>query len=52
MALVSTMPGLIAHISEELQSGIRNRLVPDSHVTSTHPLRDFDKDFVAAGWKA
>jgi citryl-CoA lyase len=52
IALVSTMPGLIAHISEELQSGIRNRLVPDSHVTSTHPLRDFDKDFVAAGWKA
>lgn len=52
LALVSTMPGLIAHISEEMQTGARNRLVPDSHVTVTQPQRDIDADLAAAGWKA
>jgi citryl-CoA lyase len=50
IALVSTMPGLIAHISEEMQSGLRNRLVPDSHVTNTGPARDLTADLAAAGW--
>lgn len=50
IALVSTMPGLIAHISEEMQSGARNRLVPDSHVTNTCPARDVSADLAAAGW--
>lgn len=52
IALVSTMPGLIAHISEEMQSGARNRLVPDSHVTNTRPARDLKADLAAAGWNS
>lgn len=50
IALVSTMPGLIAHISEEIQSGVRNRLVPDSQVTCTQPSRNIAEDLAAAGW--
>ena len=30
LAVLSTMPGLIAHISEELQSGRPIRIVPDA----------------------
>jgi len=50
LALLSTLPGLIAHISEELQSGIRNRLVPASHVTYVQPHRNAIQDLSAAGW--
>lgn len=50
IALISTMPGLIAHISEEMASGIRNRLVPDSHVQVMQPERNATEDLVAAGW--
>lgn len=50
IALLSTMPGLIAHISEELQSGVRNRLVPDSHVEAEQPQRDVEQELISAGW--
>lgn len=52
IALVSTMPGLIAHISEEIQSGARNRLVPDGHVACTQPQRDIEGDLAAKDWRA
>lgn len=50
LALLSTMPGLIAHISEELQSGVRNRLVPDTHVQYSSGRRQLSRDMAAAGW--
>ncbi|KOF14336.1 citrate synthase [Ensifer adhaerens] len=51
LAILSTVPGLISHISEEMQSGIRNRLVPDSHVEYASPRRDLANDLVDAGWQ-
>lgn len=50
LAILSTMPGLIAHISEEMQSGIRNRLVPDSHIEYSSPRRDLVSDLADVGW--
>lgn len=50
IALISTMPGLIAHISEEMQSGVRNRLVPDTHVSTVQPERNLGVELKAAGW--
>src|SRR4051812_6157993 len=51
VAVMSTLPGVIAHISEELASGRRIRTVPDGEVDySAVVARDFDADRVAAGW--
>jgi len=50
IAVLSTFPGLIAHISEELQSGAINRIVPDSHVDYVAPRRELAGDMAAAGW--
>ncbi|CCM79982.1 MULTISPECIES: citryl-CoA lyase [Rhizobium] len=51
LALLSTMPGLIAHVSEELQSGVRNRLIPDSHVEYETPRRDLAGELTKLGWR-
>ncbi|MBB3773408.1 citrate synthase [Angulomicrobium tetraedrale] len=50
IAVLSTFPGLIAHISEELQSGAINRIVPDSHVDYARTRRVLADDLAAAGW--
>jgi citrate synthase len=50
LALLSTFPGLIAHISEELQSGVINRIVPDSHADYARQRRDLDADMASRGW--
>lgn len=50
LALLSTFPGLIAHISEEMQSGVRNRLIPDTHVEYTVAQRDLTTALHDAGW--
>jgi citryl-CoA lyase len=47
---LSTFPGLIAHISEEMQSGAINRIVPDDNVTYARDRRNLDEDCAAAGW--
>lgn len=51
LAVLSTMPGLIAHISEEMRSGRTIRVVHDEHVDYgelvVHDLADGQ---VAAGW--
>ena len=51
LAVLSTLPGVIAHVSEELASGRRIRTVPDDQVD--YPAID-DRDFAAdrhtAGW--
>ncbi|MFC4625217.1 citryl-CoA lyase [Daeguia caeni] len=50
LALQSTFPGLIAHISEELQSGVINRIIPDSNAEYDRTHRSLDTDLAAAGW--
>lgn len=50
LALMSTFPGVIAHISEEMQSGAINRIVPEENVTYARARRDLDADCAAAGW--
>lgn len=50
LALLSTFPGLIAHISEELQSGAINRIIPDENATYPRERRNLDADCAEAGW--
>jgi citryl-CoA lyase len=53
VAILSTMPGVVAHISEELQSRRPIRVVPRDHVAyDVATDRDFDTDWVNAGWAA
>jgi citryl-CoA lyase len=51
ITIISTLPGVVAHISEELRSGRPIRIVPDE--TATYEVaddRDFADDWKAAGW--
>jgi citrate synthase len=50
LALLSTFPGLIAHVSEELQSGVINRIIPDENADYTRNRHDLAADMKAAGW--
>lgn len=48
LAVISTMPGVIAHISEELQSKVRIRVIPDEQVDYARERRNFSEDFTQA----
>lgn len=50
IAIMSTIPGVIAHISEELASGVRNRIVPDSTAEYARLRHDLRADMAKAGW--
>jgi citrate synthase len=51
LAILSTFPGLIAHVSEELQTGRRIRVVPDDQVDYGDPaVADLAEGLRAAGW--
>lgn len=50
LALMSTFPGLIAHISEELQSGVVNRIIPASNADCAQEHRDLVRDMKERGW--
>lgn len=50
LAVLSTLPGVIAHVSEELASGRRIRTVPDDQVDYAVDARDFAADRTTAGW--
>ncbi len=50
IAILSTFPGLIAHISEELASGVRGRMIPDSIAEYPRERRDLSADMTDAGW--
>ena len=51
VAVMSTLPGVIAHIAEELASGKRIRTVRDDDVDYTAVVsRDFATDRAVAGW--
>ncbi len=53
LAVMSTVPGLIAHISEEMRSGRTIRVVHDEHVDYGEVVvDDLADDQVAAGWPA
>jgi citrate synthase len=53
LAILSTFPGLIAHISEELQSGQRIRVVPDDQVDyGDQAAVDLADGMRAAGWRS
>jgi citryl-CoA lyase len=52
LAVLSTLPGVIAHVSEELASGRRIRTVPDDQVDyGAVVMRDFAADRSTAGWE-
>jgi citryl-CoA lyase len=50
LAILSTMPGLIAHVSEELSSGRPIRVVPRDEVRYEVERRNYAGDRSAAGW--
>jgi citryl-CoA lyase len=50
LSILSTFPGLIAHVSEEISSGVRNRIVPDSIASIPRNRRDLEEDLKSAGW--
>ena len=51
LAILSTIPGVIAHVSEELATGRPIRVVPrDSVDYQVDPGRDFQRDRERAGW--
>lgn len=52
IALLSSIPGVIAHVSEEMQSKVRIRTVPDEAVDYEHQRRDLVADLKAGGWTA
>lgn len=50
IAILSSVPGVVAHISEELQSQVRIRTVPDEAVEYESQRRDLKADLTAGGW--
>lgn len=46
LAVISTMPGVIAHISEELESKVRIRVIPDEQVDYVRQRRNYAEDSV------
>lgn len=49
LAVISTMPGVIAHISEEMQSKVRIRAISDSEVDYARERRNFAEDLAKSG---
>lgn len=51
LAVISTLPGVVAHISEELGDGRPIRIVPDETVAyEVAGGKNFPDDWAAAGW--
>lgn len=50
LAIIGTLPGVVAHISEEWRSGKVQRLIPPDTVDYDVPRRDLHADLAAAGW--
>ena len=51
IALISSLPGVIAHVSEELKTKTRIRIMPDDVTHYPRERRDLDADLKAAGWQ-
>ncbi len=52
IAILSTMPGVVAHISEELQARRPIRIIPRDQVDYEVPERDFHMDSEGVDWEA
>lgn len=50
LAIIGTLPGVVAHISEEFRAGQPGRGIPRAEVRYDVPQRQFDADLAAAGW--
>ncbi len=50
LAILSTIPGIIAHVSEELTSNVRLRGVPDSIARYDKCRKDLSVDMANTGW--
>lgn len=50
IAIMSSLPGVVAHLSEELESKVRIRTVPDGDVDYARARRDLGADRAASGW--
>jgi len=50
VAIMSSFPGVIAHISEELQSKVRIRIVPDEIASYPRARADLAGEMAKAGW--
>jgi citryl-CoA lyase len=50
IALLSSLPGVVAHVSEELRSQLRIRAVPDESVAYTRDRHELETDLAACGW--
>jgi len=49
LAVISTMPGVVAHISEEMQSKVRIRAISDKEVDYARERRNFAEDLAKSG---
>jgi citrate synthase len=50
LAVIGTLPGVVAHVSEEYAAGKIGRVVPAADVAYDVPRRDYLADRSAAGW--
>lgn len=50
LALISSMPGVVAHVSEELQTKTRIRILPDEITEYPRTRKNLETDLAAAGW--
>lgn len=50
LAVIGTLPGVVAHISEEYVSGRIGRVIPADDVDYATTRRDLSTDLKAAGW--
>jgi citrate synthase len=50
LAVIGTLPGVVAHISEEYSSGRVGRVIPSQDVEYRVPRRELASDLKAAGW--
>lgn len=52
LTVMGTLPGVIAHLSEERASGRVGRIIPSVDVTYDVPRRELKPDLEAAGWNS
>jgi citryl-CoA lyase len=52
LAILSTLPGVIAHVTEELREGRPIRTVPEGTADYDMSEKNFNKDWSEAGWVA
>jgi citrate synthase len=52
IALISSLPGVVAHVSEEMETKVRIRVVPDAIAGYRRERKDLSSDLEEAGWAA